>query len=158
MLQIDKLKSGTGSSEGESTRKKRRTIAPSVLEDWGAFGEALGAAERTVAAAEGGFAFAFVEGALVQALRRGCWLLLDEINLAPPEVCHLSPSDPMIIWGLYPLASPWGCAIKPMAIGMHRLWSALPGCWRQRTAALRWQSAETSAFLDGTPTFACWPQ
>ena len=31
--------------------------------------------------AEGGFAFAFVEGKLVQALREGWWLLLDEINL-----------------------------------------------------------------------------
>ncbi len=36
--------------------------------------------------AEGGFAFAFVEGVLVQALRNGWWLLLDEINLAPAEV------------------------------------------------------------------------
>lgn len=31
--------------------------------------------------AEGGFAFAFVEGKLVQALKEGWWLLLDEINL-----------------------------------------------------------------------------
>ena len=37
-------------------------------------------------AAEQGFAFAFVEGALVRALREGWWLLLDEINLAPAEV------------------------------------------------------------------------
>jgi midasin len=29
--------------------------------------------------------FAFVEGALVSALRNGAWLLLDEINLAPNE-------------------------------------------------------------------------
>ena len=29
--------------------------------------------------------FAFVEGALVSALRDGSWLLLDEINLAPNE-------------------------------------------------------------------------
>jgi len=36
--------------------------------------------------AEGGFAFAFAEGALVRALRSGAWLLLDEVNLAPPEV------------------------------------------------------------------------
>ncbi len=38
--------------------------------------------------AEKGFAFAFVEGALVKAVREGWWLLLDEINLAPAEVCH----------------------------------------------------------------------
>lgn len=37
-------------------------------------------------AAEKGFAFAFVEGALVKAVREGWWLLLDEINLAPAEV------------------------------------------------------------------------
>ena len=42
--------------------------------------------------AEKGFAFAFVEGALVKAVREGWWLLLDEINLAPAEVCHLLPS------------------------------------------------------------------
>ena len=36
--------------------------------------------------AEKGFAFAFVEGALVRAVREGWWLLLDEINLAPAEV------------------------------------------------------------------------
>ena len=29
--------------------------------------------------------FAFVEGALVTALREGHWILLDEINLAPAE-------------------------------------------------------------------------
>jgi hypothetical protein len=29
--------------------------------------------------------FAFVEGALVTALRQGTWILLDEVNLAPTE-------------------------------------------------------------------------
>lgn len=29
--------------------------------------------------------FSFVEGVLVQALKNGHWILLDEINLAPPE-------------------------------------------------------------------------
>jgi midasin len=93
---VDKLKSGSASAtpskeEGQASKKKRRHIPPSVLEEWVEFEEALNAAERTVAAAEGGFAFAFVEGALVRALRRGCWLLLDEINLAPPEVLLLLP-------------------------------------------------------------------
>ena len=32
-----------------------------------------------------GFAFAFVEGLLVEAMRTGKWVLLDEINLASPE-------------------------------------------------------------------------
>jgi midasin len=35
--------------------------------------------------AKKGFAFAFVEGTLTQALKRGDWVLLDEINLASAE-------------------------------------------------------------------------
>lgn len=54
--------------------------------EWQKFAADVDAAERAADAAEGGFAFAFVEGALVRALRDGSWLLLDEINLAPPEV------------------------------------------------------------------------
>ena len=34
---------------------------------------------------EGGFAFAFIEGAMVTAVREGHWVLLDEINLASAE-------------------------------------------------------------------------
>ena len=34
---------------------------------------------------ESSFAFAFVEGALVKALQKGTWILLDEINLASAE-------------------------------------------------------------------------
>jgi hypothetical protein len=55
-------------------------------DDWRRFAGELAAAERAAAVAEGGFAFAFQEGALVRALRSGAWLLLDEVNLAPPEV------------------------------------------------------------------------
>ena len=64
---------GAGMSEG-------------LRHEWRVFSGDLAAAERAAAVAEGGFAFAFVEGVLVQALRNGWWLLLDEINLAPAEV------------------------------------------------------------------------
>lgn len=36
-------------------------------------------------AVEGSFAFSFVEGVLVKAIREGKWVLLDEINLASAE-------------------------------------------------------------------------
>lgn len=39
----------------------------------------------TRAAVEGSFAFSFVEGILVKAIREGKWVLLDEINLASAE-------------------------------------------------------------------------
>ena len=61
-------------------------------EAWQRFGSDVLAAEKASMMAEKGFAFAFVEGALVRAVREGWWLLLDEINLAPAEVCHLLPS------------------------------------------------------------------
>ena len=53
---------------------------------WQAFGVDFSKAERAVRLAKDGFAFTFVEGALTQAVRCGHWLLLDEINLGPPEV------------------------------------------------------------------------
>lgn len=55
-------------------------------ESWQRFSRDVAAAEKASMAADKGFAFAFVEGALVKAVREGWWLLLDEINLAPAEV------------------------------------------------------------------------
>jgi midasin len=74
---------------GDEPRKRRKVgvvLTDALRAAWRRFAADLSAAERAAAAAEGGFAFAFVEGALVSALREGWWLLLDEINLAPPEV------------------------------------------------------------------------
>ena len=71
---------------------------PKVCRDeWQTFGEEVRAAERAAAVAEGGFAFAFVEGILVQALKSGSWLLLDEINLAPAEVHPAPLSQEMLL-------------------------------------------------------------
>lgn len=47
--------------------------------------------------------FAFEEGALVEAVRTGQWLLLDEVNLAPPEVLQRllailnDPDQPLLL-------------------------------------------------------------
>jgi midasin (ATPase involved in ribosome maturation) len=54
--------------------------------EWAQFADAVAVAQRVAKVAEGGFAFAFREGALLRALRNGDWILLDEINLAPSEV------------------------------------------------------------------------
>ena len=35
---------------------------------------------------ESPFAFSFIEGTLIEAIRHGYWILLDEINLATPEM------------------------------------------------------------------------
>ncbi|GBG67612.1 hypothetical protein CBR_g742 [Chara braunii] len=69
----------------ERSPKRKRPLDDKVLEEWRAFAADLAKAERQVEAAQSAFAFAFVEGALVKALRLGHWLLLDEVNLAPAE-------------------------------------------------------------------------
>lgn len=56
-----------------------------VLSKWQEFAAEVETAKRTVEVSTQGFAFEFVEGALVKALRTGQWLLLDEINMAPPQ-------------------------------------------------------------------------
>ncbi|KXZ56433.1 hypothetical protein GPECTOR_1g386 [Gonium pectorale] len=78
--------------KGGKPAKKRKVgggqppLSEALRHEWRVFSADLAAAERAAAVAEGGFAFAFVEGVLVKALRHGWWLLLDEINLAPAEV------------------------------------------------------------------------
>ena len=74
--------------EGNGAKKPRKavsTLDDGLREEWAGFIGKLDAAENTALAAEGGFAFGFFEGALLQAVREGWWLLLDEINLAPAE-------------------------------------------------------------------------
>ncbi|XP_073008545.1 midasin isoform X3 [Typha latifolia] len=52
--------------------------------DWQSFSLRLEAARSQIGAACG-MPFRFVEGAFITALRTGQWILLDEVNLAPPE-------------------------------------------------------------------------
>ena len=60
-------------------------IPAPLLAEWADFEVAAAEAEAQVTASKGGFAFDFVEGVLVRALREGHWVLLDEVNLAPAE-------------------------------------------------------------------------
>lgn len=72
---------------GEEERPaKKAKLSVNALSRWDDFASKVDAAKRTVDVSTQGFAFEFVEGALVKALRTGQWLLLDEINMAPPQV------------------------------------------------------------------------
>ena len=57
-------------------------------EEWLRFEEDYTKASRFRHAASASFAFQYVEGMLLKALKQGYWLFLDEINLAPPETLH----------------------------------------------------------------------
>ncbi|OAQ30077.1 P-loop containing nucleoside triphosphate hydrolase protein [Linnemannia elongata AG-77] len=71
------------SADGESTTSKK--ISPTLKKDWQAFADQLSALKETYSASSAKFVFSFLEGALVKAVRRGDWILLDEINLASTE-------------------------------------------------------------------------
>ena len=79
-------KRSDASAEGApSSKRRRRALSSSLVETWRAFERDLTAAERAVQGSGDGPVFAFVEGALVSALKEGKWILFDEINLAPAE-------------------------------------------------------------------------
>lgn len=74
--------------EQPTKRRKTQSKLQSLLDlrpRWEMFARNLEQFEVQIAAGPGGFAFSFVEGNLVKALRNGDWVLLDEINLASPD-------------------------------------------------------------------------
>ncbi|KAF7294417.1 Midasin [Mycena kentingensis (nom. inval.)] len=76
------------SNENTDAPRKKRRIERSLKvseASWIAFEEEIEQFEIQHVQAKGKFAFGFVEGPLVKALRSGDWVLLDEINLASPE-------------------------------------------------------------------------
>ncbi|KAI5305562.1 hypothetical protein KEM56_004066 [Ascosphaera pollenicola] len=77
-----------GDEGQEQPSKKRRFDEPKYValrEKWEAFERDLREFEARSAQGDSGFAFAFVQGKIVKALRDGDWVLLDEINLASPD-------------------------------------------------------------------------
>uniref|UniRef100_A0AAR2K8H5 Midasin n=1 Tax=Pygocentrus nattereri TaxID=42514 RepID=A0AAR2K8H5_PYGNA len=56
-----------------------------LQEQWEALALKLSQTQEQIRARESALVFAFVEGTLAQAVKKGEWVLLDEINLAAPE-------------------------------------------------------------------------
>jgi len=66
--------------------KKKRRVDGDLKELWSTFGDSVKSFELQVSSGKGkSHAFSFVEGSLIKALKRGDWLLLDEINLAASD-------------------------------------------------------------------------
>ncbi|XP_057208356.1 midasin isoform X2 [Triplophysa rosa] len=57
-----------------------------LQEHWEALALKLSQTQEQIRACESAMVFAFVEGTLVQAVKKGEWILLDEINLAAAEM------------------------------------------------------------------------
>ncbi|KAJ6585296.1 midasin nuclear AAA ATPase [Mycena capillaripes] len=75
------------SANADTPRKRRKVDHTLNVSEasWTDFEREVGEFEVQHVQAKGKFAFGFVEGPLVKALRSGDWVLLDEINLASPE-------------------------------------------------------------------------
>uniref|UniRef100_A0A672UTE4 Midasin n=1 Tax=Strigops habroptila TaxID=2489341 RepID=A0A672UTE4_STRHB len=67
-------------------KEAKENASGSLLkEKWEAFGLKLNHAHQQMKMTENALLFAFVEGTLAQAVKKGEWILLDEINLAAAE-------------------------------------------------------------------------
>lgn len=83
----DRREHGAGTvSSSDKKKSSAGSASPSILASrWDIFESELDRFERQKEQAESHFAFSFVEGVLVKALREGHWVLLDEINLASSD-------------------------------------------------------------------------
>ncbi|QIX00355.1 hypothetical protein AMS68_005872 [Peltaster fructicola] len=90
--------------EGEPNAKRRKvaTNESARRAQWEVFASKLTNIEGRLASGAEAFAFAFVEGNIVKALRNGDWILLDEINLASSDTLEalsdlLDPEQPSVL-------------------------------------------------------------
>ncbi|KAL2371085.1 hypothetical protein RJ035_001904 [Blastomyces gilchristii] len=74
-----------GSEQPSKKRKLDDSKYTSLREKWENFTRELKEFEVRVSKGDSKFAFAFVQGKIVKALKNGEWVLLDEINLASPD-------------------------------------------------------------------------
>ncbi|KAF9915434.1 AAA ATPase midasin [Lobosporangium transversale] len=72
-----------GATTAASTASKK--LSPKLQREWQTFADQLAILKETYSVSSAKFVFSFLEGALVKAVRRGDWILLDEINLATTE-------------------------------------------------------------------------
>lgn len=81
-------------------RRKTESKLQSLLDlrsRWESFSKSLDQFDVQISGGSGNFAFAFVEGNIVKAVRNGDWVLLDEINLASPDTLE-SIADLLASW------------------------------------------------------------
>jgi midasin len=90
LSELSKSEATRPMDDGEQPTKRRKTNSrlQTLLElkpRWERFAKNLEMFDVQVSGGSKGFAFTFVEGNIVKAVRNGDWVLLDEINLASPD-------------------------------------------------------------------------
>eukprot|EP01132_Coremiostelium_polycephalum_P002326 gene2326-2870_t len=69
----------------EESQQKKKTIRPELRAKWKKLSADIIKLSIQFEKSKNNFAFSFVEGSLVNAIRQGYWVLLDEMNLATSE-------------------------------------------------------------------------
>lgn len=81
---VDSFHKFVQEGKSRSGKKRKKPLNEERYKAWDNFSLKLETARGQIGASSG-MMFSFVEGAFVTALRNGEWILLDEVNLAPPE-------------------------------------------------------------------------
>ncbi|KAK6432457.1 AAA ATPase midasin, partial [Oleoguttula sp. CCFEE 5521] len=83
---VEKQRVSSAARPDETARKRRKTDARQIdFQAWALFADKALDIEHRLEAGQEDFAFSFVEGNIVKAVRDGDWVLLDEINLASSD-------------------------------------------------------------------------
>ncbi|KAJ3255785.1 hypothetical protein HK103_006043 [Boothiomyces macroporosus] len=72
-------------NETDGKKKARKVLDPALFVEWEIFQNMTREFQQKMQQIKSNFLFSFVEGSLVQAMKNGHWILLDEINLATAE-------------------------------------------------------------------------
>lgn len=79
----------TNIDDANSNNNSESNMKIRLIQKWIEFGDRAARFETNLSRIEVGFAFAFVDGLLVEAMRKGHWVLLDEVNLAASETLQV---------------------------------------------------------------------
>jgi MoxR-like ATPase len=73
------------STMNESASKSTNATASTIISRWNEFSKRVNRLEVSLPRLEKGFAYSFVNGMIIDAMKNGDWILLDEVNLASSE-------------------------------------------------------------------------
>ncbi|KAJ6446539.1 ATPase, AAA-5 [Purpureocillium lavendulum] len=87
--ELERMHSEAREDDAQPTKRRKTQSKLQTLSElqprWESFARSLEQFDVQISGGSGAFAFSFVEGNLVKAVRNGDWVLLDEINLASPD-------------------------------------------------------------------------
>ncbi|RDA90373.1 hypothetical protein CP533_5634 [Ophiocordyceps camponoti-saundersi (nom. inval.)] len=89
VAELERIQSETRDDAAQPAKRRKTQSKLQTLSElrprWDSFARKLEQFDVQLSGETGSFAFSFIEGNIVKAVRNGDWVLLDEINLASPD-------------------------------------------------------------------------